>query len=202
MKRFTGVKGTLILVVLVFAMVAYYGYLSNKASRKTEEDTTLTKVQSVLIRDLELNYPPSPKEVVKYFGDITLCLYDGESNDSDIDKLAAKVVQLYDNELVENNPWAEYLLNLKDEVADYEKKGRVVTSYAPAGSTSVDFFTRDDYNWARVYCTFYVKENKQKPQAVNEIFLLRRDEEGHWKIYGWDLAENVDISKADNTIEK
>lgn len=198
MKRFTGVKGTLILVVLVFAMVAYYGYLSNKASRKAEEDAALTKVQSVLMRDLELNYPPSPREVVKYFGDITLCLYDGASKESDIDKLAAKALQLYDNELAANNPWADYLLKLKNEVADYEEKGMAITSYAPAGSTSVDFFDKDGYEWARVYCTFYVKENKKDSWAVNEIFLLRKDEEGHWKIYGWDLAENVDISKAED----
>lgn len=195
MKRFTGVKGTLILVVLVFAMVGYYGYLSNKASRKAEEDTTLTKVQSVLLRDLELNYPPTPKEVIKYYGDITLCLYDGACKESDIDKLAAKAMQLYDDELVDNNPWTDYLLKLQAEVADYKEKEITVTSYVPAGSTSVDTFTQDNYDWARVYCTFYFKEGKQGSRAVNEIFLLRRDERGRWKIYGWDLAENVEISK-------
>lgn len=192
MNRFTGVKGTLILVVLVIAMVAYYGHLSNKTAKQEEEDATLTKVQNVLLRDLELNYPPTPKEVVKYFGEITLCLYDGACEESDIDKLAAKAIQLYDDELVNHNPWAEYLLNLQAEVADYEEKGKAITSYAPAGSTSVDYFTEDGYEWARIYCTFYVREEK-KSQAVNEIFLLRKDDEGHWKIYGWDLAENVKI---------
>lgn len=195
MKRFTGVKGTLIVVVLVLIMVAYYGYLSNKASHKEEEDTTLTKVQSVLLRDLELNYPPTPKEVVKYYGEITLCLYDGTCKESDIDKLAAKAVQLYDDELVANNPWADYLINIQKEVADYKEKGMSITSFAPAGSTSVDTFTKDNFDWARFYCTFYVKEGKQGSRAVNEIFLLRRDEKGHWKIYGWDLAENVEIAK-------
>ena len=202
MKRFTGVKGTLILVVLVFAMVGYYGYLSNKASRKAEEDTTLTKVQSVLLRDLELNYPPTPKEVIKYYGDITLCLYDGACKESDIDKLAAKAVQLYDDELVDNNPWADYLLTLQAEVADYKEKGMTVTSYVPAGSTSVYFFSEDNYDWARIYCTFYVKEDKKNSYAVNEIFLLRRDEKGRWKIYGWDLAENVEISQNENVVSE
>lgn len=192
MKRFTGVKGTLILVVLVIAMVAYYGYLSNKTAKQTEEDATLTKVQNVLLRDLELNYPPTPKEVVKYFGEITLCLYDGACTESDIDKLAAKAIQLYDDELVEHNPWAEYLLNLQSEVADYGEKGMTITSYVPAGSTSVDFFTEDGYEWARIYCTFYVRDSKNS-NAVNEIFLLRKNDEGRWKIYGWDLAENVNI---------
>ena len=26
-------------------------------------------------------------------------------------------------------------------------------------------------------------------QPIEEIFLLRMDLEGHWKIYGWDTAE-------------
>ena len=77
MKRFTGVKGTLILLVLVGSMVAYYGYLSSKSSQKAAQDSTVSKVQSVLLRDLELNYPSTVREVVKYFGDITLCLFSG-----------------------------------------------------------------------------------------------------------------------------
>lgn len=192
MKRFTGVKGTLILVVLIIAIVAYYGYLSNKTAKQEEENAALTKVQRVLLRDLDMNYPPTPKEVMKYFGEITLCLYDGACKESDIDKLAAKAVRLFDDELINHNPWAEYLLNLKSEVADYEAKEKMITSYATAGSTSVDFFKEDGYEWARIYCTFYVREGKSS-DAVNEIFLLRKDDEGHWKIYGWDLAENVKI---------
>lgn len=192
MKRFTGVKGTLILVVLVIGIVAYYGYLSNKTAAQKEENATLTKVQNVLLRDMEFNYPPTPKEVIKYYGDIMLCLYDGKCSDNDIDKLAAKAVQLFDDDLVAHNPWAEYLLNLQSEVEDYKSKGKTITSYVSAGSTSVDYFTEDGYDWARIYCTFYVRENK-KSNAVNEIFLLRKDEEGRWKIFGWDLAENVKI---------
>lgn len=195
MKRFTGVRGTLILLVLVVSMVGYYYYLSNKVSKKTETDDMLTKVQSVLLRDLELNYPSTPREVVRYFGDITLCLFGGSCEESDIDKLAAKAIQLYDDELVENNPWAEYLMRLQQEVAEYQKKGMTVTSYAPAGSTSVDTFEQDGYEWARFYCTFYTKTGKES-QVVNQIFLLRKDENRRWKIYGWDLAENVDTSKS------
>jgi len=192
MKKFTGVKGTLILVILIIAMVAYYGYLSNQSSRKEEKETSLTKVQKVLLRDLEMNYPPTPKEVIKYFGEITLCLYDGNCQETDIDKLAKKAVQLYDAELIAHNPWGENLLNLKAEIEEFKNKNMTITNYVPAGSTNVDFFTEDNYDWARIYCTFYVKKEKHS-EAVNEIFLLRRDENGYWKIYGWDLAENVKI---------
>lgn len=191
MKRFTGTKGVLILIILIVSMVAYYGYLSNKTSKQSEEDTTLTKVQNVLLRDLERNYPPTVKEVVKYYGDITLCLYDGQCAEEDIDKLAAKEIQLFDEELVENNPWAMYIVNLKADIASYKEMERIISSYAAAGSTSVDYFTQDHYEWARIYCTFYIKE-KNISKAVNEVFLLRKDSDGRWKIYGWELAQNLD----------
>lgn len=193
MKRFTGTKGAFILIILVVAMVSYYGYLSNKSSRKAEEDVAVTKVQKMLMRDLNLNYPPTPKEVVKCFGDITLCLYDGNCEDSDIEKLAAQLVQLYDQELVDHNPWADYIVSLKNDIASYKDNKTIVSSYEPAGSSSVDFYTRDGFSWARLYCTFYTRQEKAKTsQAVAEVFLLRKDEDNRWKIYGWELAKNVD----------
>ncbi len=192
MKRFAGLKGTIILLVLIIGMVAYYGYLSNKSSEQKETDATLTKVQNVLLRDMKLNYPPTVKEVVKYFGDIVLCLYDPKCEESDIDKLAAQAIQLYDKELLDNNPWADYITDLRQEVADFKTKEMKITGYATAGSANVNFFKQDGYEWARIYCSFYMVE-KGSSRTVNEIFLLRKDEEGLWKIYGWDLAQNVNI---------
>lgn len=190
MKRFAGTKGVIILTVLIVSMVAYYGYLSNKTTKQAEEDMTLTKVQNVLLRDLERNYPPTVKEVVKYLGDITLCLYDGQCAEEDIDKLAAKEIQLFDQELLEHNPWSTYILNLEADIDAYKQLERTISSYAVAGSTSVDYFEMDGYEWARIYCTFYIKEKKLS-KAINEVFLLRKDSDEFWKIYGWDLAQNV-----------
>ena len=201
MKRFTGVKGTLILLVLVGSMVAYYGYLSSKSSQKAAQGSTVSKVQSVLLRDLELNYPSTVREVVKYFGDITLCLFSGSCDENDIDKLAAKLFQLFDGELAENNSWADYLVRLHGEIDEYQKAGQTVTGYAPAGSANVNFFDQDGYEWARLYCTFYIKTGKES-KVTNQIFLLRKDADRHWKIYGWDLAENVDLTQEETVTEE
>lgn len=192
MKRFTGVKGTIILIVLIIGIVAYYGYLSNKASVQKEADKSMTKVQTVLIRDLDLNYPPTVKEVVKYYGDIILCLYGGACEENDIEKLAAQAFKVYDSELVDNNPWSEYIIDLKNEIETFSSKNIKITGYSAAGSTSVDYFEDGGYDWARIYCTFYV-QNSKNSGTVNEIILLRKDSEKQWKIYGWDLAENVNI---------
>ena len=67
------VKNVIIIVILAALVGGYFLYLSN---RKVEQkDTTVTAVQNVILRNLETDYPPSPKEVVKYYSDISKCLY-------------------------------------------------------------------------------------------------------------------------------
>jgi len=197
MKRFKGTKGIIILIVLIVGIVGYYYYLSNKTGKTTKEaDVQMSAVDSALLRDLTFNYPPTPKEVIKYYGELILCIYSGECSDGDLDRLAKQLMLLYDDELVENNPWNEYLLRLREDVHDYNDNGRRISSYVPAGSASVDFFTDNGSDWARIQCTFYRKE-KSSSETVSEIFLLRQDEGGKWKIYGWDLASNVNVGETE-----
>ena len=62
MKRFKGTQGMLILIVLVCAVVGFYYYLANRATTREEADNVaVTKVQDVLLKNLERNYPPTPK---------------------------------------------------------------------------------------------------------------------------------------------
>ena len=74
MKKAQGTKGLIIAIVLILLVVGYYYYLSHREVSKTEE-VTVSEAQDLLLRDLDRNYPPTPKEVVKYFFDITKCLY-------------------------------------------------------------------------------------------------------------------------------
>lgn len=199
MKRFTGTKGTIILLVLIIAMVGYYYYLGNKSSQKNQEDTALSKVQTVLLKDLKLNYPPTPKELVKYYSELTMCFYDPKTSKADLESLALKAYELFDEELKENNPWAEYLADLEKEVGEYNEKKMVISSYSPAGSTSVDIFTDAGREWARFYCEYFIKVGSES-KSVEEVFLLRKDENGLWKIYGWDTADNVNLETQENVV--
>ena len=92
MKGFKGTKGIIIFLILIFMLVGYYFYLSNRGNGNGEEDVETTKVQEVLLRDLSKNYPASPKEVVKYYGEITQCLYNEECSESEMDQLGTKVI--------------------------------------------------------------------------------------------------------------
>ena len=109
MKRFKGMKGTIILIVLACLIIGYYYYLSNSLDSPTANVTgeeeivaTMTMSQKALSRNLQSNYPPSPREVVKYFGEITQCDYNEEHDEEEIIALGLKMREIYDAELVAN----------------------------------------------------------------------------------------------------
>ena len=72
--KLDGKKGFIIVIILVVLIVGYYYYLSNR-DKQPEEEVVITEAQDLLLRDLDRNYPPTPKEVVKYYFEITKCLY-------------------------------------------------------------------------------------------------------------------------------
>ena len=50
--------------------------------------------------------------------------------------------------------------------------------------------TEKEDSCARLYCTFNLKQTGSTgTMASMEQFVLREDEDGHWKILGWELAE-------------
>ena len=91
MKKSSGIKIVLIGVVLAALVIGYYFYLSSKTQTKQEEVVESTRVQTALMRDLEKNYPPTPKEVVKYFNEITMCFYNEKYSDEELGQMAEKI---------------------------------------------------------------------------------------------------------------
>ena len=183
---------TIIITILILAVVAYYAYLSNK-SKSERAAASMTVVEETLSYDLDRNYPPTPKEVIKYYNDIMKCLYNEECTDEEIDKLGMKSRGMYDTKLLEVNEIGTYLINLRSEVEDYKGKKRTIINSAVASSTNVDYYTRDGYSFARLICTYTINENGTNT-TTRIVYLLRKDSERRWKIYGWDLAENVDLN--------
>lgn len=187
-------KGGVVLVLLVVVMVGYYYYLSNRQQEKESSVAEMTVAQELISRNLETNYPPTPKEVIRYYSDITKCFYNEEYSDGELEQLADKARQLYDNDLVSNNEWGQYMIELKRDIETYKEKSIRVSNYVIPASTDVDYFSEDGFEFARLYCT-YTLSNGTVKQQVEEVFLLRKDEDKHWKIYGWDLAKNVTVEE-------
>lgn len=189
MKK-TATGTTVIILLLIVAVVGYYAYLSNK-SRAQREDNTMTAVQNVMSRNLNNDYPATPKEVIKYYNEIIRCLYNEEIDDGDIDSLGLKARDLYDDELLEANELASYQINLRRDVKDYRDNERRFVGFGVAASTNVDTFDKDGYSFAKLMCTYNISQSG-KTYAVKIMYLLRKDDNRRWKIYGWENSENLE----------
>ena len=192
-----GIKGLIIGIILVCLVLGYYYYLSNRKSEIAQEEVVkISAVQEVLMRNLDNNYPPTPREVVKYYCQITQCFYGETYTEEEFQALAFKIQELYDDELVANKTQQQYLEDLRWDVNNLKEQGVVISSYALSSSTDVEEFKKDGFTWAKLYCAFTLRQ-KTKLASTEEIFLLRKDENGHWKIYGWKLADEVEQNDGD-----
>lgn len=190
MKRFRTPRGVFFLFLAICCVLLAYYLMNLKAEKSKPADyVQLTKVQEVLSRNLEINYPQTPKEVIKYYSEITKCFYNEKHEGNELYDLAMKAMELYDHDLAANKTEEEYLNDLKNEISAFKKKGYSISSYSTSSSTDVYEFEEDGYKFARLYCTYNVRMGTVM-QPIEEVFLLRMDLEGHWKIYGWDAASN------------
>ena len=189
MKRFKTPRGAFFLFLAIgCVLLAYYMINLKMEKSKPEDYVELTPVQEVLIRDLKRNYPQTPKEVIKYYSEITKCFYNEEYTEEELQKLAMKAMELYDSELAANKTEEEYFKDLKSEIRSFKEKNFYISSYETSSSTDVYDFTEDGYDFCRLYCTYYIRSGTAM-QILEEVFLHRMDSDGHWKIYGWDSVE-------------
>lgn len=180
-------KNIIIIAIIISLIAGYYFYLSNK--EKKQEETQITAVQEVILKNLDTNYPPTVKEVVKYYSEISKCLYNEKYSDEQFAQMADKLLAIYDEELAANNPREQYLKDLKEEVKNFENSNYTIVTYTPAASTEVDYYTVKGRECASIYCSYSIKKGAEYLTSV-QIFVLRKDvSTGRWKILGFDIPE-------------
>lgn len=191
-------KITALFIFLLVLVVGYYAYLSG-THRTEQQEAVMSEVDTALSRDLDNDYPATPKEVIKYYNDLMKCFYNEECTAEELQDLGRKSLQLFDEELQENNDEDTYLIRLKGEVQNYKDSKRKITSVSLAPSTNVDYYSVDGYSFARISCGYTMTENGKKTSTVM-VYLLRRDDSRRWKIYGWETADqlNSKLEQTDN----
>lgn len=189
----TAIKGGAVILVFLIGIIVYYYYLTNKESaRDAEQNAKMTAVQTVLSRDLNIKYPSTPRELITYYSEITKCFYNETYTDAELENLARQARKLYDEELLANNTYIQYMMDLQEDIQYFKNNSLRISSYIVSSSLDVEEFKQDGERFARLYCTYMISSNGQKT-SVEEVFILRKDADGHWKILGWDLAENVNL---------
>ena len=120
MKKSTVIIAVVLMLVLT-AVVGCYAFLSGRAKEK-EKEAELTAVQLVLSKDLDRDYPATPKAVIRYYTEIEKCFYNETCTDEELEQLGMKARQLYDEELLANNEVGTYLTRLKTEIEEGGQK--------------------------------------------------------------------------------
>lgn len=189
-KQQNPIKTILIAVVMAGLIIGYYFHLSNKTAETVAEAkvNSATETDKVLLRNIDTDYPPSPKEVVKYYAQISKCFYDGDYTDAQLKELAERSRSLFDDELKNNQTDEEYYADLLVEIARYKQNDIKISSYSTSSSVDVDYKTTKDGELASLYCLFNMRQGTTL-RSSNHTFILRKDDSGHWKILGWTLAK-------------
>ena len=99
MKKY--VKTIIIVSVLALMCIAYFFYLSNRKSTKDATDKSVwnQEVAALTTKDIDKNYPESPKEVVKLYARITKAYYKTSLTDEQIEALGTNARKLFDNDV-------------------------------------------------------------------------------------------------------
>ena len=200
MKNSRKILVILIVVLFVSAILGLFIYINNKPqSGSVEDDVVISNVDNVVLRNLDINYPPTPKEVLKYYSEITMCFYEENLSEEDMVRLAQTARKLYDAELCADVTEEEYLASLREDILEFNSLGIVVSGYTVSSSTDVEEFVVDGRECARLYATYRLRQGTEYIYS-NEVFIMRKDENGHWKILGWELLEEEEVESLQETM--
>ncbi len=151
----------------------------------------ISPVQEMLQMDFETSYPLTPREVARSHAELSQVLYNETYTEEEFDLLAQKALELYDEEFANNKELEVYLDDLATEITVYHNNGWSIADFELSTTDEVVYTTQEGDELAQLFCTYTIAENTGKSQIIQSI-LLRKDEEGHYKIMGWKLALDDD----------
>lgn len=181
----------IVMSLMAVAIILFYLYWTSRTNSPggtPEED--LSDAQKLIQKDLELYYPETPREVVKLYGNMMKVLYN-ELEDDEIKALALKIRELYDTELLDNNPESAYLNDLYTDLAEWEEKDRRIANFLLINEDQEKKSEINGVSYAVINLAFTIQENVKFTETWR--VLVRQDNDGKWKIMGWEvLPETTD----------
>ena len=190
MKKAKNFRG-IILVILVIALgMTVYTYSLNKGTLTPTEKNSEDEAGKLASRNLETDYPNTPRKVIEYYSQIMKCFYGEELSEEILKKLVQQTRLLYDEELLAQNPEEDALKQTKDYIEEFRENNNKITEYIFEDSKDIEYYTKDDASYA-IVTTAYFTRDKSGASKTYEDYLLRKDKDGNWKILGWELTEKA-----------
>ncbi len=180
-------KYVIIGVLIVGLVVGYYAYYTHEKSKK--EEVELSEVQKIILKDLSgKSYPATPREVVKFYNRIIACYYNEEFTEEELHQLTDQARALMDNELADNNPSEQYYQRVAGEVQSYRDDKLTITNVNISDSNDIQTIELDGKDCAYVNASYLVRKGSELVKT-NQSYILRKDDEGKWRILAFELVE-------------
>ena len=184
-------KILIVFVVLVAAAVLIFAgvrvYQQKEAEEKGQSVLPKTEVGKLLAKDLELEYPGTPTEVVKLFWRLNKCMYNTNMKEKDHKALYEQQRKLYDEELLsqKGNSEKDMYAALKKDIQKFDDNKNFISSYIVEEDDQVEYAQVDGKDEATLIASVMQTSKKSKTTESYAKYICRKDSEGRWKILGW-----------------
>lgn len=184
-----GFRITIFAIIAAVLVVGYYFYLDRKHDDAAKvEAEKIEEVDMIVNRDLETNYPVTPREVVKFYNRIVVEYYANEHSDDEITAMASQQRKLLDPELLEYNPEVDFIINVKANIEEYAARDEKIRRAKVCSSNDVTYRKVKGDDCAYV-TSYYFSSEGSSPIRTFQEYCLRKDTDGRWKILTFRLTE-------------
>lgn len=187
MKKMNTKSFTMVVLLLVIVGLGYYTHLNNQTNKKNEKSSPSEK-QQLLEYDFEKNYPKTVRETVKLHCKYLKNAYNGKFEEDELYTVNSNIRQLFDEELLAYNSEEQQLQGLKTDIALYKDKKQKFTGYSLEEASQIQYNTEDGREYAKTAVTLNFSISSTAV-SVEQEYLLRKDNDGKWKILGWQTVE-------------
>ena len=186
-------------VTCLLVIGVIYVFYQHKNADKVESGNmpSATELQKLTEKHLEMGYPETPTEVVKFFARINQYIYNtGGLDDETFDKLLNQLRMLYSKSLLDQNTFEEQKENFIAEVQEFQKKKRKIANYTVDKESSLKYLDYDGQKCALIQISFFMTENGNYSKVFQDYILVK--EEKHWKILAFKKNVNSNQEKSES----
>lgn len=186
-------------VTCLLVIGVIYVFYQHKNADKVESGNipSATELQKLTEKDLEMGYPETPTEVIKFFARINQYIYNtGGLDDETFDKLLNQLRMLYSKSLLDQNTFEEQKENFIAEVQEFQKKKRKIANYTVDKESSLKYLDYDGQKCALIQISFFMTENGNYSKVFQDYILVK--EEKHWKILAFKKNVNSNQEKSES----
>ena len=168
-------------IVIVAAICTAFYIVNNNSKKESAKEAELTEIQKITTRNMEKDYPATPREVIKFYNRIVKCYYGRQYSDDELEQLADQALSMFDDDLLKKNEKESYIESVKSDAAQYEEDNKSISQTDVCDSNDVKYMTDNGDDIAYVTASYFIKNGSSYSKTYQE-YVLRKDGDGDWKI--------------------